>query len=432
MPRLSPPTRRTRPFAQRGVASLVVVMILFFILALVAAYTNRNLIFEQRTATNQYRSTQALEAAQAGLEWALAMLNSSRITDACAPSLAITDPTFRQRYLDIHPDTGMVQAKLQSDGVSTLMPSCVFDGSNWNCHCPADGNPVVAAPAGAGVFPAFRVRFLASPAVKAGLVRIEVNGCTRLDDTCLNFPSAAVAGEGRASVQTYAALRSGLGAAPTAALTARESIDLGRAALAAFNTSTATTGITILAGGAVNPAGLRLESHPGTPADTTLLAGDAALAALSDERMFTNTFGALPAVYRQQPAALRPPCTAGVCNATQVRDLAAINPGRVIWVEGDLSIDTGGDVGSPTEPLVLVVDGNLSFSLPVDVYGLVYSRSTNWSMSGPGRILGAAVAEGRVSGSATTQIEYDRAVLNRLRFQTGSFVLVPGSWRDFE
>jgi Tfp pilus assembly protein PilX len=66
-------TRRHAHQGQRGVATLIVVLVLFFVVSLVAAYTNRNLIFEQRTASNQYRSTQALEAAEAGLEWAISM-----------------------------------------------------------------------------------------------------------------------------------------------------------------------------------------------------------------------------------------------------------------------------------------------------------------------------------------------------------------------
>ena len=57
-------SRRNR---ERGAATLVVVMVLFFIISMVAAYTSRNLIFEQRTSANQYRSTQAQEAAEAGL-----------------------------------------------------------------------------------------------------------------------------------------------------------------------------------------------------------------------------------------------------------------------------------------------------------------------------------------------------------------------------
>ena len=65
--------RTSHPRAQRGAATLIVVMLLFFIVSLVAAYAGRNLIFEQKTSANQYRATQAFEAADAGLEWALAV-----------------------------------------------------------------------------------------------------------------------------------------------------------------------------------------------------------------------------------------------------------------------------------------------------------------------------------------------------------------------
>ena len=115
-----------------------------------------------------------------------------------------------------------------------------------------------------------------------------------------------------------------------------------------------------------------------------------------------------------------------------MRTAASLNPDRVIWIDGDLDIDTGGDIGSAAEPLVLVVTGNLTFSTPANVFGLVYSRAADWVSSGAGVIRGAAVAETRLSGSATTDIVYDTAILNHLRLQSGSFILVPGSWRDFE
>jgi Tfp pilus assembly protein PilX len=48
---------RSRPsHAQRGAATLLVVVVLFFILALVTAYASRNLIFEQRISANNQRS----------------------------------------------------------------------------------------------------------------------------------------------------------------------------------------------------------------------------------------------------------------------------------------------------------------------------------------------------------------------------------------
>ena len=53
---------------QHGVAALVVVMALLFAMVLVAVFANRNLVFEQRASANQYRSSQAFEAAEAGIE----------------------------------------------------------------------------------------------------------------------------------------------------------------------------------------------------------------------------------------------------------------------------------------------------------------------------------------------------------------------------
>ena len=102
-------SRHRRAVARResGAASLIVVMVLFFLMSLVAAYTSRNLIFEQRTSVNQYRATQAYEAAEAGLEWALTLLNSGRIgADCLETGAATTDTSFRQRYLAIDADTG--------------------------------------------------------------------------------------------------------------------------------------------------------------------------------------------------------------------------------------------------------------------------------------------------------------------------------------
>ena len=215
-------TRHRIDRRQRGVTTLIIVAVLFFVLSLVAAYTNRSLIFEQRTASNQYRSTLAFEAAEAGVEWALSMLNSGRIDEACVPSTDVTMTSFRQRYLTIDPTSGVVTPTgvLVADGGSTSWASCVFDGTDWVCSCPTGGG-ALAAPSGSGVFPAFRARFVRVSTTQPGIVRLEVNGCTRLTSECLDFPSQAVGGEGRATVQTLIALRGGLAAPPVAAVTSR-------------------------------------------------------------------------------------------------------------------------------------------------------------------------------------------------------------------
>src|SRR6266571_8446311 len=73
--------------SQRGGAALIVTLMLFLAMALAAFAVNRHLVFEQRSAANQARATQAFEAAEAGLEWAQAQLNSTqRIGTDCQPS----------------------------------------------------------------------------------------------------------------------------------------------------------------------------------------------------------------------------------------------------------------------------------------------------------------------------------------------------------
>jgi len=57
--------------SERGAAALIVTMVLLLVSSLVVLYVNRNLIFEQRSAANQYRAAQAFEASEAGVEWAL-------------------------------------------------------------------------------------------------------------------------------------------------------------------------------------------------------------------------------------------------------------------------------------------------------------------------------------------------------------------------
>lgn len=444
---------------QRGAASLIVVLILFFVVSMVAAYTNRNLIFEQKTAANQQRSSRALEAADAGIEWALTMLNTGRITNSCTTSTSLAQTDFRQRYLVIDTATGNITPRKRSDGVTDLYPTCVYNGANWVCDCPTDAAPVVAAPVGTDIYPAFRVRFrrvcsadmtlpdtaCVTPS-QPGVIQIDVNACTKLpgpgDPDCLAFPTpTSIANEGRATVHVVAALRSALPAKPNAALTVRGAVNVGAAALGVANSEAAGSGFTIQSGGTITGTALRLQGKPGTPGPQSLYPADPKLAALVDlagppprtagELFFAATFGLWPTTFSEQPAAIDFDCTVA-CTAADLRTKIGLNPGRVFWVRGNLDFDSPGNIGSATQPVLLNVTGNVSFGSPVNVFGLVYSQNGTWVSSGAGSIIGGAIAQGDFGGTATTDIVYNSDVLTRLRTITGSFVKVPGTWRDFD
>ena len=443
-----------RQVRQRGVASLIVVMVLFFIISMVAAYTSRNLIFEQRTANNQYRSTQALETAEAGLEWAISMLNFSRIGPACVASASTADTSFRQRYLNVDSSGRILPVNV------ALEPTCVSDGAGgWTCSCPTVPGPSTLTPASTTqVLPAFRVRFqrvmdAVNPALatnQPGVVRVQVVGCTRLDtagDPCLTFDGQGAFNEARVVVSAMLALTGGASSPPQAALTARGSVDTTTLiGYSAYNTDAAGSGITVHSGASyVPPVTVTLVSSPGSPASASVIASDSAFSAgtgmamaplpvgagtfSTSDRMFAAYFNMRPEAMRAQQAAIELVCP---CNADDVRAKATLNPGRPIWVAGDLDVTTAGDIGSATEPVLLVVNGNLLFTLAgVNIYGLVYMRTNSWATSGAGQITGAAVAEGAIAGDTTATFAFDTDVMQRLRWNTGTFVRVPSSWKDF-
>ena len=374
------------------------------------------------------------------MQWALAMLNSSRITASCQASANVADLSFRQRYLNTDAATGKITTAHANpdDGV---WPSCVFDGTAWACDCPTVAAPVLAPPVGTGPFPAFRVRFvqlgyLPPPAVvlaptQPAVVRIEVNGCNQIDNLCLNFrPAEENICNG--TVCAWLSLSSGLKTPPLATITARGNVDVGGAALAAYNAMPDSSGITIQAGGVVNRTSLVLHGPPGTPTGRTVVDSDPGLsdAAFGPTRMFASIFGVWRNTYWQQPGAVTVVCMPD-CSAATVRATAALNPGRVILVQGNLVLEGGGDIGSVAEPALLVVSGNVSFTAPTNVFGFMYSEATNWASAGTGQIQGAIVAEGNLGGTGSPTVVYGKQILENLRWRTGSFVRVPGSWRDF-
>jgi hypothetical protein len=447
---LKQPMRRinlTTPHAaQRGAATLVVVMVLFFIAALVSAYTSRNLIFEQRTSANQYRATQAFEAAEAGIEWALAMLNGGRIDADCEPhplaNAATLDPSFRGRYLAIDEDGG-ITAPPRASG-EPRQAACVFNGVGWQCSCPADAAPALIDPPGPGPFPAFVLRFYdvntdAPPvAYPPGVVRIESTGCTRLDAAGI-CAAGASSGDGRATVTILAALKSAI-VTPAAAVTVRGDLSLEDSdALRAINQDQASGGLTLHMGGDIIGPMPELQSLPGTPPDKSFLVQDNAMPDMSTaaaaDRMFTAAFGMGRDTYRLQPAAVFIDCEAD-CTASTVRDMALLNPGRVLWINGTFQIDTADPIGTTANPVVLVVTGDINITGPnAELNGVVYTVGANSlaTISGDIALHGALIAEANLtlSSGATAIVEYDGDVLNRLRRMYGSFVRVPGSWKDF-
>lgn len=420
------------PVRQRGAAVLGVTLLMLVVLALMVGFASRNLMFEQRASANQVRSTVAFEAAEAGLEWAQALLNSGRPIGAdCTPSEEPGAASFRDRFLAYDATSQRFEPRTWSDGSANvaLQAACVLTDTGWSCACPNAGHPTLVAPPVTGAHPAFLLRFVAAP--RSGMVKVVAVGCDHFAPACLPGLAGAAAGDATAQTQVLLALAPALATTPIAALTARGDVT-AEGPLALANTDATSGGLTVHAGGHAALPLASLINVPGSPASASVAANDAQLSAGDGEGLLTRWLGIDRARWRQLPNARVLRCPAD-CAADVALALGAGNPYPLLWIAGDLNLEGPNTVGSAEQPVMLVVEGQTRLSGGVQVHGVIVSLAAAWDTSGStnARVQGALIALGSVVGTGAPTITFDAAVLARLHAQTGSFARVPGSWRDF-
>ncbi len=414
---------------QHGGASLVVVMVLLFSMALGVAYANRSLLFEQRTSINQYRATQAFEAAEAGLEWAQAMLNDPHAIGADCLASSSGD-SLRERWLRFDAARLRHVPLTWNDAgrATSLHAACARTAASWSCACPAGGHPVLDPAAAAQASSAFIVH--AEALDRPGMVRLVASGCTGVAGACA--PAGTAAAEATSTVQAVLALVPGIASLPTAPLTARADVDAGSASIGLHNPEPASHGIAVHAGGRFVGTQARLATLPGTSPLHAAVAHDHALAGMPAERLFTAHFGLDKASWRSQPAVHRLACT-GDCSAALAAALAGLRGRALVWVDGDLTLSGPLTLGTPAQPVIVVSTGAARFGGALTIHGVVHAASIAWNhaSSGSALVRGALISEAGYSGDGAPDLFYDADVLRTLRHDSGSFVRLPGSWRDF-
>jgi PilX N-terminal len=414
---------------ERGAAALIVTLVMFLAMALVAIFVNRNLVFEQRSAANQVRSTQAFEAAEAGLEWALAQLNDpQRIGPDCKPSADPAATSFRSRHLVFNRTTaGFTPAVWNHAGTPTaLQPSCVRTATGWSCSCPLQGLPTLVPLAGNAPAVAFTLQFAAG--AKPGTVRVVATGCSHLAGVCQS--GSTTRADATAKIEVALGLVAGLRTPPAAALTTRGAFDADAAALGLRNPDPAT-GIALHAGGTIAASHAQLTAPAGAPLSSTLVGNDTALASLSTDRFFASYFGLDKAAWKSQPTVTRVTCS-GNCSSALAAAIDAAADTALVWVDGDLDLAGPITLGSPQRPVVIIASGAARLNGAIAVHGVIYAAALRWdSTSGGAFVRGAALSESSYQGNGTPEFFYDTTVLATLKSNSGSFARVSGSWRDF-
>lgn len=454
----------SRHSPQRGAAALAVSLVLLFGMTTIAFFVNRSMIFEQRTSANQYRSTKAFEMAEAGLEWAVARLNSeSPIVAApgCAVTTGVAANSFALRYLTIGAGgIGLVTnaarpaASIAANGVVTE-------------QCPAPG---ATATLGDASEPRFLVEFTRDGVTDPFSIRIISRGCTNAGNFCVDGTTTAPQPDGVAVVTSIYKMQPALPLAPGAGLVTGGAANVITGNMTIVNEDRASNGITINSGSVVNMgSAARVVTIAGTPSQASVLDNDPSLRDLTNadatgDIMFRSFFGESLTTYQEDPKTWV--VTAGACPAyavgrctgscggdtacgTAVMNAYTNNGFEKFWTDTAVRFNTSNrpavstenpdrTFGTPARPLLMGSSANIDFNGAITAYGLFYaataSATDNYVSAGTGSatVVGAIVTRGGFTkGAGTLNLVY-RAELFSPALGFGTMVRVPGSWRDSE
>lgn len=344
------------PHPQRGAATLAIVLILLGAMLITLLAANRNLLLELRQSANQVESASAFEAAEAGLDWGLAMLNADAHVGSDCRASPLATQSFRDRVLDLSAPVVTPRA---------VRPACVREAAGWRCGCPDAGGAVLGV---AAEGPSFALRL--EPNAAAGTLRLVAEGCAHFGGEC--HPEGAGRDGAVAQHQALIALLPAVAVPPAAALTLR-------------------------------PSGATAENF------------------------FAGMFGLSKPAWMGQPAVRRVDCWGDCGDAIAV---AVAQGATLIALPGDATLRGPLALGTAQRPVLIVAAGALQLQGAVQLTGVAYAASLAWAAPGA-TVRGALVTEGSATGDTSLDLQRDPAVLDTLHTRAGSFVRLPGGWRDF-
>jgi hypothetical protein len=387
---------------QRGAVSLLTALVILIGITLITLATSKAVLVETQITADNYRSTQAVAAANYALDYGFNYFDNGGFDQDGTPGI----------------DTLNVPDLTSADGNQTTTATLTFDDDDPLC-----------VPAGA------------TPNMNNGMIKAHGSSddgiAARTITQCVG-PLNILANDG-----------------PEQPLVSQASVGLtGNARI--INRYTDTT---VWAGGrTVIGSSATMETYINNPADPAvtdddrlntsdsfhtqlvsnrnlgngldIIDDDPSLGNLKGLDFFKNFF---LAESRQQLKEL-----AGDQVYTDIDD--AIGKSGLIWIDGDQDL-TGGTIGSPDSPAILIVNGDLKLTGGT-IYGIVYVVGT-YDVAGNPIIIGSSIVEGTdlatgdpatppiVSGHGTLTLVFWPAFESTNGFPPGLSAVISGSWRDW-
>ena len=154
-----------------------------------------------------------------------------------------------------------------------------------------------------------------------------------------------------------------------------------------------------------------------------VIANDTSLSMMTSDEFFAGFFGTERDFY--QSSLVTMPVAAADANDGTLDGVT----NEVIWVEGNVSFTGNKTIGTRDDPVILIINGDMSSAGNVTVYGLVYIAG-DFSGTGSLETYGSAVVEDSVGGTGSLDVIYDPWALQGVG-GLGPTATFPGTWRDW-
>lgn len=177
---------------------------------------------------------------------------------------------------------------------------------------------------------------------------------------------------------------------------------------------TTSGNVTITGSGGVRAGGNVVQS--GNVSIPSIVKNDTVLKNMTSAALFSSIFGVSQAQMQAQ--------------STYFANTSGLNYSTLTgknWINSSVIISGNVTIGSPTNPVLLVINGSFIASGTIKIYGLVYVTGAT-TMSGNASFNGGIVSQGAVTLSGSVGAYNASMIAN---FTSKTYAKIPGSWRDF-
>lgn len=352
----------------------VILLVVTTMIAIFAANITRNI---DKEVGNQARARQAFAAAEAGMEFGISYLKQNYSTIIASPSSG-----------HINFSNASITNVSQADGSKY---SVVYTN-------PIANNYTLIAVTSTGTS-------ADNSATRTAQQQIQS------DSIIGNFGNSSIVSKGQIDVGGNATIQNTVS---------------NQTILSGGDVSFSGSGHTVTSGGTMSNAS-------GTGADVTQ--NSTTLSNMSNSDFFANYFGTT------NTDTVKSQVVNYYNNSSNTNYSATLNgkTGTSIWIDQTsgttATINGNTTIGSAANPVLLVVNGNLSISGNVTIYGFIYILGTSNvdTLTGNITINGGLATTGNFNMTGSSQLTYDPTVLTNLSNQNSLryYAKAAGTWKDF-